>query len=47
MVGGLATSFLMELLVYPVLYEWWMSRAISANAFQSEGPSCITATDSN
>jgi Cu(I)/Ag(I) efflux system membrane protein CusA/SilA len=25
-VGGLATSFLMELLVYPVLYEWWMSR---------------------
>jgi Cu(I)/Ag(I) efflux system membrane protein CusA/SilA len=23
MVGGLATSFLMELMVYPMLYEWW------------------------
>lgn len=34
MVGGLATSFLMELLVYPVLYEWWMSRAILGSAFQ-------------
>jgi Cu(I)/Ag(I) efflux system membrane protein CusA/SilA len=28
MVGGLATSFLMELAVYPVLYERWKSRAI-------------------
>jgi len=27
MVGGLATSFLMELIVYPVVYEWWKSRA--------------------
>jgi len=26
MVGGLATSFLMELIVYPVLYERWKSR---------------------
>jgi Cu(I)/Ag(I) efflux system membrane protein CusA/SilA len=28
MVGGLATSFLMELIVYPVLYERWKSRAL-------------------
>jgi hypothetical protein len=25
MVGGLATSFLMELIVYPVIYERWKS----------------------
>jgi len=25
MVGGLATSFLLELLVYPVLYATWKS----------------------
>lgn len=29
MVGGLATSFLMELIVYPVLYERWKSRRLS------------------
>ena len=28
MVGGLATSFLMELLLYPVLYERWKSRSL-------------------
>lgn len=28
MVGGLATSFLMELIVYPVLYERWRSRGV-------------------
>ena len=28
MVGGLATSFLMELIVYPVLYERWKSRRL-------------------
>jgi len=28
MIGGLATSFLMELIVYPVLYERWKSRAV-------------------
>jgi Cu(I)/Ag(I) efflux system membrane protein CusA/SilA len=26
-VGGLVTSFLMELIVYPVFYELWKSRA--------------------
>jgi len=29
MVGGLATSFLMELIAYPVLYEQWKSRGLS------------------
>jgi Cu(I)/Ag(I) efflux system membrane protein CusA/SilA len=29
MIGGLATSFLMELIVYPVLYEQWKSRWLS------------------
>jgi copper/silver efflux system protein len=29
MVDGLATSFLMELIVYPVLYEPWMSRTLT------------------
>jgi Cu(I)/Ag(I) efflux system membrane protein CusA/SilA len=28
MVGGLATSFLMELIVYPVIYEQWKSRTL-------------------
>jgi Cu(I)/Ag(I) efflux system membrane protein CusA/SilA len=36
MVGGLTTSFLMELLVYPVLYMIWRQRAISYDlAFDS------------
>jgi len=29
MIGGLFTSFIMELLVYPVIYELWKSRALS------------------
>jgi copper/silver efflux system protein len=29
MVGGLASSFLMELMVYPVLYERWKSRGLT------------------
>ena len=32
MVGGLATSFLLELLVYPAIYLLWKSRAISPTA---------------
>jgi Cu(I)/Ag(I) efflux system membrane protein CusA/SilA len=32
MVGGLATSFLMELIVYPVLYERFYSRTLRASA---------------
>jgi copper/silver efflux system protein len=35
MIGGLATSFLMELIVYPVLYEQWKSRtALGASSHQ-------------
>ena len=32
MVGGLATSFLMELLVYPAIYLLWKRREIGAAA---------------
>ena len=28
MVGGIFTSFLLELLVYPVIYEIWKSRSL-------------------
>jgi Cu(I)/Ag(I) efflux system membrane protein CusA/SilA len=28
MVGGLVTSFVMELLIYPVLYEMWRLREL-------------------
>jgi Cu(I)/Ag(I) efflux system membrane protein CusA/SilA len=31
MVGGLATSFLMELLVYPPLYQMWKWREVSSS----------------
>jgi Cu(I)/Ag(I) efflux system membrane protein CusA/SilA len=36
MVGGLATSFLLELIVYPLLYEIWRSRALPVA--ESVGP---------
>jgi copper/silver efflux system protein len=35
MVGGLATSFLMELIVYPVLYEQWKSRTMPSLSTQT------------
>jgi Cu(I)/Ag(I) efflux system membrane protein CusA/SilA len=28
MIGGIFTSFLMELLVYPVIYEIWKTREV-------------------
>jgi len=28
MIGGIFTSFLMELLVYPVIYEIWKAREV-------------------
>jgi copper/silver efflux system protein len=34
MVGGLATSFLMELIVYPVLYEAWKARSVCCRSMQ-------------
>jgi Cu(I)/Ag(I) efflux system membrane protein CusA/SilA len=38
MVGGLATSFLMELIVYPVLYERWKSRALPRVSSEAQEP---------
>ncbi len=32
MIGGIFTSFLMELLVYPVIYEFWKGREVRAIA---------------
>src|SRR5213594_2110209 len=34
MIGGIFTSFLMELLVYPVIYEFWKTREVSREAMQ-------------
>jgi Cu(I)/Ag(I) efflux system membrane protein CusA/SilA len=30
MIGGLATSFLLELLVYPAIYKLWKGRRLPA-----------------
>jgi Cu(I)/Ag(I) efflux system membrane protein CusA/SilA len=32
MIGGIFTSFLMELLVYPVIYEIWKGREVLREA---------------
>jgi len=37
MVGGLATSFVLELLVYPVLYALWKGRALRAGTSVARG----------
>ncbi|PYS94342.1 MAG: CusA/CzcA family heavy metal efflux RND transporter, partial [Acidobacteria bacterium] len=34
MIGGIFTSFLMELLVYPVIYEIWKTREVTREAIQ-------------
>ena len=34
MIGGIFTSFLMELMVYPVIYEIWKTREVSRAATQ-------------
>jgi Cu(I)/Ag(I) efflux system membrane protein CusA/SilA len=44
MVGGLATSFLMELIVYPVIYELWKSRGLAAVSILSDLSSPSEAT---
>ncbi|HEX3109489.1 MAG TPA: CusA/CzcA family heavy metal efflux RND transporter, partial [Thermoanaerobaculia bacterium] len=36
MIGGLFTSFLMELLVYPAIYKLWRSRAIAKETTEHE-----------
>ncbi len=38
MVGGLATSFALELLVYPALYAMWRARELPAAASASSAP---------
>lgn len=38
MIGGLITSFMLELLVYPILYEIWRMRHLPARVASSEGP---------
>ena len=37
MIGGIFTSFLMELLVYPVLYELWKGRELQIRGISSQG----------
>jgi copper/silver efflux system protein len=32
MVGGVITSFLLELIVYPAIYAWWKGRRLPARA---------------
>ena len=45
MVGGLLTSFLMELLVYPAIYLLWKQRELpapeSADALSLGGPNTV------
>jgi Cu(I)/Ag(I) efflux system membrane protein CusA/SilA len=38
MVGGLATSFIMELLVYPAIYLLWKKREIRPEPIAAESP---------
>jgi Cu(I)/Ag(I) efflux system membrane protein CusA/SilA len=40
MVGGIFTSFVLELLVYPAIYAVWRQRSISSDAetFMNESP---------
>ncbi len=38
MVGGLGTSFLLELLVYPAVYFLWLERGLPANVPESQTP---------
>jgi Cu(I)/Ag(I) efflux system membrane protein CusA/SilA len=35
MIGGIFTSFLLELLVYPVIYEIWRGRSLKKELQQS------------
>jgi Cu(I)/Ag(I) efflux system membrane protein CusA/SilA len=46
MVGGLATSFLMELIVYPVIYELWKSRGLAAASIAPSLSSPIVSSPS-
>jgi Cu(I)/Ag(I) efflux system membrane protein CusA/SilA len=37
MIGGIFTSFLMELLVYPVIYEIWKTREVKGDVATNVG----------
>jgi Cu(I)/Ag(I) efflux system membrane protein CusA/SilA len=39
MIGGLATSFLLELLVYPAVYKLWKRRALPGAQATTAPPS--------
>jgi Cu(I)/Ag(I) efflux system membrane protein CusA/SilA len=39
MVGGLSTSFLMELLVYPAIYFLWKRREVAPSLSEAAGAS--------
>ncbi len=41
MVGGIFTSFLLELLVYPAIYEVWRLRSLPKSARSKEDPASI------
>jgi Cu(I)/Ag(I) efflux system membrane protein CusA/SilA len=43
MIGGLATSFLLELLVYPAIYLLWRQRQLAANPEVATGPAASPA----
>jgi len=38
LIGGIFTSFLLELLVYPVIYELWKGRSLGRDAALPDGP---------
>jgi Cu(I)/Ag(I) efflux system membrane protein CusA/SilA len=39
MVGGIVTSFILELLVYPAIYAFWRERSLDASEAEGEGSS--------
>jgi Cu(I)/Ag(I) efflux system membrane protein CusA/SilA len=43
MVGGLVTSFLLELTVYPAIFAIWKGRGLPASGSTQRGPLALTA----
>jgi copper/silver efflux system protein len=44
MVGGIVTSFLLELLVYPAIYASWRERELDADAEESNARETVAST---
>jgi Cu(I)/Ag(I) efflux system membrane protein CusA/SilA len=44
MVGGIVTSFLLELLVYPAIYASWRERELDREAAESNTPETLAST---